>query len=296
MVLLSTNPVKELEYYDHARNKQMPKLMEEHGIALLREQGLQTEERQLRSIVKGCDYNPLALILYARLMRYRRNDSCREVDFMKILDGSNQTEGEALQRVISGYREIWPEHSDAHMLLSLASLFKNEFTLESLERLVEQCDGAEQLRRLPQSKQMEWMAEFVSFGVLSKMEAQPVQYRFLPTMRDYYAKQFRQKHKASYLECNARLAEDILRDVKDEYVTQVIHMEPLYHAMHYLTRAQEYDRALDVFWERICRERQFFSQKVLGAFSNDLDAVSLFFCDDRDWEPIPDSLHPPRIC
>lgn len=114
-----------------------------------------------------------------------------------------------------------------------------------------------------------------------------------PAIRDQVYFGYQENDREAFIESNKIFGEYYESKFRGNFSTKeslsgistIRAMEPLYDAIFYYTHAGQYKRAFEILLKDICRKREFFSQRVLGAFSNDIFAISQFFDMQNDWEP-----------
>lgn len=296
VILLSTLPVNELDNYTNARNFKLHPLSMEDCLQLFKEEEIIGSKKQFERTADSFNRNPLLLTLLARLLRAKFNRYLSKLDNVNLLTelhGKNTPDGQALDRVIAYYASLWPIGTDENTLLMLFSLLRGPFKVSVLASLVMQQNLTPELAFLMDSNRCISILEvFEKTGLLlctdgsSNSPANKKHYTILPIIRDYYLDRFKSCKPALFSMINQKLGEYMRNTFDDRTVDSIKDMEPLYDAIHYLTNAQEYTQALDIVWHQLCRERNFFSQKVLGAYSNDLHAISRFFTNTDSWEPV----------
>lgn len=118
-------------------------------------------------------------------------------------------------------------------------------------------------------------------------------YNVYSIIRDYVYFEYQRENNEEFINCNRIFGNyyvDSFNELysSDELLSQIKSIravEPLYDAIFYFTHANMYEKAFQILWDKIYRGRKFFSQKVLGAFSNDIFAISQFFDISNDWKP-----------
>ena len=109
-----------------------------------------------------------------------------------------------------------------------------------------------------------------------------------PLVREHFAGQLATDHKASSVEAHRRLYEH-LKQSAPELPDNLNDMMPLYHAVAHGCKAFEAQNVFnDVYRTRICREREFYSMKKLGAHGATLSALASFF--ETPWSVVSDQL------
>jgi tetratricopeptide (TPR) repeat protein len=98
-----------------------------------------------------------------------------------------------------------------------------------------------------------------------------------PLVREHFKQQLKRECPDAWREANNRLYEHLKRTAK-EFPDTVEEMSPLYAAVSHGCAAGRHQEALDdVYWRRIQRSDEHFNWKKLGAYGDDLAALSGFF-------------------
>lgn len=276
LVLLgSTQRVSDLDYFAHGRNISLPSLTEDDCVALLRSLGVNGSEAQLRAIASLHDRYPLALALLGKEMERGRLTAADILGRARALPRSRR-----LDAVYGYYDAAYPEGSVERTALYVLASFRGPASWPEIQRVL----AAAALPGIPSIGSTEWneiCASLEGRGFILRKEASSWLSALSPrVLREHTADVFQARHRAAFRSCNLTLASmSGEKYVPDDNPTLPA-LEPLYDQVFYLCRAGEYANALDCYWERLCRRREFYTQKMLGAFSKDLQLVSLFFHGD----------------
>ncbi len=296
VILLSTLRVNELDNYRNAGNHELLPLSIPDCLKLFKEEGIIGSQEKFERTANYFNRNPLMLTLLARLLRTkfnRRLSSLDNISLLTELHGKETMDGQALDRVTAYYTSLWPVGSDENTLLMLFSLLRNPFKVSLLTSLLQQKEAMPELVFLTDINRCFAILEVLErTGLLictdgnTDSTANKKNYTIQSIVRDYYLDSFKANKPVLFCIVNQTLGEYMRNTFDDRTADSVKDMEPLYDAIYYLTNAQQYAEALDIVWYQLCRERNFFSQKVLGAYSNDLHAISRFFTNTDSWKPV----------
>ena len=112
-----------------------------------------------------------------------------------------------------------------------------------------------------------------------------------PLVREYFGERLQKDYPEAWQAGHSRLYE-YYKNLAPEFPDTLAAMAPLYAAVAHGCRAGRYQEALDkVYVLRICRGKEFFSTKKLGAGAADLAALASFFAPP--WETPAPSLTTP---
>ncbi|MBF0611407.1 MAG: toll/interleukin-1 receptor domain-containing protein [Magnetococcales bacterium] len=108
-----------------------------------------------------------------------------------------------------------------------------------------------------------------------------------PLVREWFAEALQTDSPKAFRKAHALLFRHYQQIPAKEYPGTLDEMEPLYRAVRHGCLAGEYEEArAKVFWGRILRGNQFYSMKILGAYSSDLSVISSFFPNGFEQMPV----------
>ena len=106
-----------------------------------------------------------------------------------------------------------------------------------------------------------------------------------PLLREYFATQLRQQQPEAWRAAHQRLYEHLSATTKDKSQPTLEDLQPLYQAVAHGCQAGLQQKAnSDVFYSRIRRRQEVYSQRKLGAFGSDLGAIACFF--EQPWDRV----------
>jgi hypothetical protein len=113
-----------------------------------------------------------------------------------------------------------------------------------------------------------------------------------PLLREYFAKEVREKRPAAWKAAHQRLYKHLTKTTLDNKPDPTLDdLSPLYQAVAHGCHAGMQQEACDnVYRVRIQRQDEFYSWRTLGAFGTDLGAVACFF--EPPWERVSPNLTP----
>ena len=110
-----------------------------------------------------------------------------------------------------------------------------------------------------------------------------------PLVREYFAKQLREKNPDAWRAGHRRLYEHLKESTEDQPKT-LDGLQPLYQAVAHGCQAGLHQEAcVEVYRDRIQRGGEFYSVNKLGAFGADLGAVACFF--EQPWRRLAPGLN-----
>ncbi len=110
-----------------------------------------------------------------------------------------------------------------------------------------------------------------------------------PLIREYFAKQLREKNPEAWRSAHRRLYEHLRDSTKDKPQPTLEDLQPLYQAVAHGCQAGMHEKVCDeVYFERILRGNEGYSAHMLGAIGSDLGAAACFF--DKPWSYVSTCL------
>lgn len=280
LILLSTSPVADLLYFsDRAEILPLPALSTTDGVRILRDLGVSGHERDLTSAVCELNNDPLTITLLGKILASQYNGNIKE----RYRVHYDAEQGEHTERILSFYEGLCPPDTPEGVFLLLCCLFRGGADGEALGHLLSATRDIPALEPARQKDLRSISRAFQDVGLLyGKYDL-----NLLPIVKERFRRRFREQMPEIYRRCHLILGDYHAALCNDDSVTTIAEMLPLYNAVFYYNQANEPTIALSVLWNRIFRKRTFFSQKQLGATTNDLFAISLFFDVESQWTPNP---------
>ncbi len=280
LLLLSSTPVADLQYYvDRAEIFPLPRLTPKEGVKILRDIGVNGSEQELTLAVNELCCDPMSITLLGKLLVGHYNGNIRE----RYRVSYSSRHVEHVDQILSFYEGIWTLDTQEGIILSLCCLFNRDINYESLLYLID---------KIKQEFSVMPVRENDLRGIINNFKNVGLMYgeydiKLLPIVKERCRCRFKEAMPEIFSRCNLALGKYYSSLCVDENVKTIAEMLPLYDAIFYYNQADDPQSALLILWERVFRKRQFFSQKQLGATTNDLFAISLFFNVSNDWKPNP---------
>jgi hypothetical protein len=273
------------------------RLSDEAGAELLRDNDVWGIDRELRAASRDFGGHPLALTLLASLLKETQNGDVRRRDHIGglIADPDNPRHDQA-RRVMESYEKEWLAGQPILLaILHCVGLFDRPASGDCLEALRAEPAISRLTDALVDLSDDQWghaVARLREVRLLSPRDPfDPQALDAHPLVREWFGDRLKHTNEAAWKEAHSRLY-DHLRDTTQEGQTPTLaDLAPLYHAIGHGCRAGRQKHALDeVYWRRICRVTESYSDKKLGAVGSDLAAIAWFF--DRPYE-VPSAVLPP---
>jgi len=265
-------------------------LSSEAGAAFLEHLGVKGTADELRQAVHEFDGHALALTLLGRYLVAVYKGDIRQRDKIAKLTKERQQGGHA-RRVMEFY-ERWFEGKPELNILRMMGLFDRPAEGGAIEALKAK-PAIEGLTSYPQELSHEdWQFAINNLraaGLLAEKEPhRPDTLACDPLVREHFGGKLKESNPDAWKEAHSRLYEFYKSQAKEKPDT-LEEMAPLYAAVAHGCEAGRYQEALGkVYQPRILRipgEDEFYSTTKLGAFGDDLAALSGFF--DAPWcEPV----------
>ncbi len=268
-LITTTAPVIELEY-----------LSEEAGAALLREQGVEGPDDELRQASRAFGGHGLALNLLGTYLHDVCQGDVRRRDEVSLLDSDVEQGGHA-KRVMESY-ENWLGQGPELATLRIIGLFDRPADSKAVAALREAPaipKLTDALQNLTDAKWRQTLAKLRRAGLLAQPDPKdPDTLDAHPLVREHFGQQLREDHPDAWREGNGRLYEHY-KQAAPELPDTLEEMAPLFAAVAHGCAAGRHQEALDdVYQLRIQRGgRMNFCMARLGAVGADTAALSNFF-------------------
>lgn len=279
VIATSRQPLVETERFSNTKRIDLDNLDEGASIDLLKSLGVRGTNSELRSTAIDYKYHAFSLVLLGRLLVSDYKGDCRQRAYVNLHESEMNEEAEG---ILAYYDKTWSDESPEKIFLFLLCLFNRPMQNEEFEVLRASSDLAQPLKQLRHNELNRIMGHLSSSGLIIEEGGF---YDTHSIIRTYFAKLLEKRDPHGFIQSHRVLFEYFQRIPDEDRPKDLDGLEPLYRAVFHGCMAHEYAAALEVYWRRICRGREFYSQKKLGAIGSDLFVVSQFFLDG--WEQIP---------
>ncbi|MGH8575192.1 MAG: hypothetical protein ACREX8_21870, partial [Gammaproteobacteria bacterium] len=110
-----------------------------------------------------------------------------------------------------------------------------------------------------------------------------------PLLREYFARQLRQRQPEAWRAAHRRLYEHLCATTKDKPQPTLVDLQPLYQAVaHGCWAGIQQEACEKIYRGRIQRKKEFYSTRKLGALGSNLGAVACFF--EQPWSRVSPAL------
>ncbi|MEM6252833.1 MAG: AAA family ATPase [Cyanobacteria bacterium P01_D01_bin.156] len=274
-----------------AQEIELETLSEKTGAVLLKALGVKGLPQELEEASKQVHGHGLALRLLGNYLRkacYGDVRRIRELDLTQV----DQLQGGHARKLVEKY-EIWLGEGPELSILRLLGLFDRPAEVDCLEAVcvAPAISGLTDILVGLKSEEWNWaISNLIEYGLLStdsyssrinKQAEIPLFLDAHPLIREYFSTQLSTHYKSETQKAHSRIYEH-LKKATPELPDTLKEMMPLYHAVVHGCKANLHKQAYDhIFRKRIRRDNLHFSIFTLGAVSNQLVLVNMFF--EKSW-------------
>lgn len=258
----------------------LEQLSAEAGASILRQQHLKGSDAELQQAAKEFGGHALALTILASFLHNAYDGDIRQRKEIGPLTEDELNGGHA-RRVMSSY-ETWLRDAGEHTLLAvlrLLGLFNRPADAAALAALRAEPAIPELTEVLLPLSEQQWKQTLAKLRRLKLLTDSSTNDELdaHPLLREHFRDQLQRAHPAAWQAGNLRLYEYLTSTAKDLPDT-IEEMQPLFAAVTHGCEAGIHQEALlNVYWRRISRQGEFYSTRILGAFSADLSVLRCFF-------------------
>jgi tetratricopeptide (TPR) repeat protein len=278
-VITTRAPVSDLDGFPGTVEAcNLEQISAEAGRALLRVRGVRGTDAELEGVARAFGNQALALNLLASFLQAvpgHPASAAVEVPDLAVSD----ERGRHPRRLLEAFARRFGAGPEIELLL-LLGLFDRPAPAGALAAL----RAAPPIHGL--TDHLAVLSEVSWAKLLRKLRAekliaeedrhQPEEVDAHPLVREHFGERLEESNPVAWEEGNRRLFD--FYSVSAEYQPHdLAGMAPLFLAVHHACEAGLYDEALEVYWGRILRERNFFAGSVLGLYGALLQALAGFF-------------------
>jgi hypothetical protein len=265
------------------------RLSDEAGSLLLRDNGVEGAEAELKAAARDFGGHPLALGLLASFIKETQAGDVRRRDHIRayLADRDNPRHDHA-RRVMESYEREWlAERPMLRSIMHVVGLFdrpasgdcvdalRAEPAIHALTNEIIKLDNGEWQRAVGRLREVRLLAP-LDPAAPDALDAHPL-------VREWFGERLRQTNQMAWTAAHGRIFEHLQKTTKEGDKPTLGDLAPLYQAIAHACCAGLHQKAInEVYIKRICRrkeggELEFYSIDKLGAFDNDLAVLSLFF-------------------
>ncbi len=271
-----------------SRTRELRRLSDEAGTALLRKRGAEGSKAELQAAVRDYDGHALALTLLGTYVR----EACDGQ--LSRRHGLPSFEGEPAQRMMALY-EQWFAGKPELSILHLLGLFDRPAPSDEIEELRQDPPIVGLTEDIVRTRMWDsaWntaVTRLRDVGLVAPKNAEGT-LDVHPLVREYFGRRLQKERVEAFREGHRRLYEFLQKKAKP-FPDTLVEMEPLYKAVVHGCLAGKHQEALDRTYRiRIRRQRQQYGTRKLGAFGKESVMFSAFY--DPPWERVALGLNAP---
>ena len=270
-------------------SQDLQNLAPEDGVKLLESLGVTGSKTELEKAVKEYGCHALALNLLGNVLRLRHQGDVQKRDTLKALvKAKGNKESRHAFKVMQTYEE-WFKGEPELALLHLLGLFDHPIGQGVLQVLWD-----EQIPHLTKDIDEEaWLDAIAGLREEHHLLSQHDDSSDLdchPLIREYFGRQLQEKHPDAWRQAHERLYQYYKELPEKELPDTLEEMQPLFSAVAHGCAAGLHQQVEDeVHWPRIKRQGEDYIFRQLGAFGDELAAISHYF--DKPWQDVSANLN-----
>jgi len=288
VIVSSRQSLSELNRFGNVKTITLQALNTIQGSALLRSFNVTGENNEFKAAVSEYMGHPLSLTLLAKALEGKYNGNISERKRIGI--AKNHDDVDRIDSILDYYESDWGKESAEKAMIYLLSLFDRPMKKIELECLRANAEFALCLKKLDSQSVDNLINNLVKTGLIINDKGKET-YDCHSLVRNAITRKFRKNYPDELRQAHQVLFEYFREIPEFEEPEDLETMEPLYRAITHGILGERYDETVDIYWRRISRKRIFYSQKILGAHSSDLFAISQFFPNGLQ-DAICDKLSP----
>ena len=291
----SRQPLVELKRWqpENYLSLDLKTLPHDDGAALLQTLGVTGKPQERLAISQDLNGHALSLVLLGHLLKeYHDGDpryakelppltslplSKRGIEGDYINSDAEQDSRHAV-RVLDYYDSLQDDTS--RRFLQLLGLFDRPMNAQEKAVLIENAQHAKPLRALTAKQWQTVEQRLEKSGLLlgKKGTFDRLEWNTHPIIRSFFGQKFKENHPEAFKQAHRVLFDYYQKLPKKGFPDTLEEMQPLYRAVAHGCLAGEYQKALDkVYWKRILRGAEHYSWHQLGAYAQDITALTAFF-------------------
>lgn len=283
VIITSRQVVVEFGQFGSVRPMQLSALDRDSGVRLLRSSGVIGSDAELGRTVADYHGHPLSLVLLSKiLVADYHGDILKR--FNSELLGSHIQDN--VNAILDYYQRAFNEGDPELIYMYFFSIVRRAMSHEELMDLTLRSSIGRSLSAAPEARLNRAISNLKNYGLII---SENNHYDTHALIRSYFSIRFQRTREEDYLQAHEVLFEYFAGLPRETFPVGMEALEPLYRAVYHGCMAGKYADALQVYWKRISRERAFYSQKELGAFSSDLAALVSYFPGGWD-RPVSEGL------
>jgi tetratricopeptide (TPR) repeat protein len=278
-LITSRAPLLDLMDYTTYTHRDVDRLSEEDGRALLQRLGVQGSDAELNQVVADWDGHALTLSILAAYLAERYKGEIKHLADIPI-PTADEPRYERVHRVLRRYDEHLTEAE--REFLKLFSVFRLPVQESAFEKVFKPL-----LKSLDKDALLKLVSRLANYRLIRRDEHEN-SYTTHPLIRNHYFALFTKGNPSQGKAAHSQIKDYYLSIAGDtpEYPT-LDDLKPLIEIVHHACQAGAYDEAFnEVYWERIHQRQRAVTVHQLGANDTNLSILAeLFQNGDRTQEP-----------
>ncbi len=274
--------VLELGRYTKTTNQlNLEHISDEAGRKLLETRRIFGSEKELERIVQQFGNHALAINLLAEYLRMFENHPLEKANNIPNVEIPDE-QGKHARRIIEAFAIHFGSASTEYQLLSILGLFDRPVPIDAVNAIIRDNPVPGLSDKITDTSGSGWLTTLENLRkhklLFEKSEHRPDTIDCHPLIREHFGEKLEQQNPDGWKQAHARLYEYYKNLPEKELPDTLEEMEPLFAAvMHGCLAGKHQEALIDVFWNRIRRQYDFYTWNKLGAFGADLSCTSSFF-------------------
>ena len=274
-LITSRAPLLDLMDYTTYTHRDVDRLSEEDGRALLRRLGVQGSDVELNKVVANWDGHALTLSILAAYLAERFDGDIKHLADIPI-PTTDEPRYERVHRVLRRYDEHLTK--DEREFLKLFSIFRLPVQESAFEKVFEPLlKNTIPNSQFTDSRITEIVNRLVTYRLIRHDEREK-SYTTHPLIRNHYFALFTKGNHSQEKVAHSQIKDYYLSIAgKMPRFPSLDELKPLIEVVHHACEAGTYDEAWKVYWERIDQNGKGGLTYILGAYESELALCFEFF-------------------
>jgi NB-ARC domain len=285
-LITSRAPLMDLIEFVSYTNRNVDRLSDTDGRALLQKIGVQGAESQLDRIVSTWDGHALTLSLLGAYLVDRYHGDITHITDIPTPQ-ADEDRYQRVQRVLRRYDEHLTEAEQ--LFLKIFSAFRLPVQQSAFKQVFRDKSHPlnAPLSKLDPPAFKALLQNLQKYRIL-RFNPHTRHYKIHPLVRNHYCNQLNEHH-ATHLKT-------LYRSIKDYYLGQagstiatptLDSLSPLIEVVHYVCQIEAYDTAWQIYWERISQRNRYILIALLCAYEKTIATLKEFFPNgNTELEPL----------
>jgi tetratricopeptide (TPR) repeat protein len=287
-LITSRAPLLDLIEFTSYTNRNVDRLSDADGRALLQKIGVRGEDSQLDRIVSTWDGHALTLSLLGSYLVDRYQGDITHVADIPT-PSADEDCYQRVQRVLRRYDEHLTEAEQ--IFLKIFSAFRLPVQQSAFKQVFRDKTTPQALNApLTQLSPPDFKAliqQLIKYRIL-RFNPRTHYYKLHPLIQNHYCEQLKQRHTSQL--------KPLYRSIKNYYLGQAVSivltptldsLTPLLEVVHFVCQIEAYDTAWQIYWERISQRNRYVLIAILCAYETTIATLKEFFPNgDTAREPL----------